>query len=515
MANILSKDNNLITIGKAAEILNISVDTLRRWDKKGIIRSQRINGKDRHYSIQEVEKLKSSKPLTMSQSAQLLKVSQSTLRRLDKKGLIKPEKNKNGERLYSKKVLEDFLHSEYFINKKKAQAEFFEPFREEKEDSKNTKEIGSTSANKILAGHEGKIQRHQLFWSILRSGILFITIFSILIILILTYLWLENPNQAAKYLGYRSKKPPVYGSAGRASGDSVISNSLAMIASYIGQPLYKTISYEIAKRIDPALTEYSPNGEKLIESAYIDINDNIVLLKPVVLESGQLKVVDEKQVKNLNSEYLQGRVPGENVGNLVIFGDDGEISGLKVQDNNLADGSVVGGLGGVILDGSITASDLANSTISDGKLTQITTANKVSGSAIQLAAGSGLVNNSGLSLLTSCSSNQVLSWDGSGWICSASGSSGVSSLNSTTGSLIIAGAGINSVGVSGSTITITGTEADTLATVTGRGSTTTTALTVGDITLSPNKALIVGSYSYDPGSPTRGTIFYYSTSNKL
>jgi hypothetical protein len=62
---------------------------------------------------------------------------------------------------------------------------------------------------------------------------------------------------------------------------------------------------------------------------------------------------------------------------------------------------------------------------------------------------------------------------------------GVSSINSTSGVLTLAGAGINSVSVAGSTITVSGTEADTLATVTGRGASTSTNVTFsGNVNLS-------------------------------
>jgi len=61
-----------------------------------------------------------------------------------------------------------------------------------------------------------------------------------------------------------------------------------------------------------------------------------------------------------------------------------------------------------------------------------------------------------------------------GW---ANASGGVTSVNSLTGALTIAGAGINSISASGTTVTITGTEADTLAAVTARGATTSAAVT--------------------------------------
>lgn len=49
--------NIWLTIGEAAKILRVSVDTLRRWDKNGILVSERNNKKDgyRHYSNEVIE----------------------------------------------------------------------------------------------------------------------------------------------------------------------------------------------------------------------------------------------------------------------------------------------------------------------------------------------------------------------------------------------------------------------------------------------------------------------------
>ena len=78
--------------------------------------------------------------------------------------------------------------------------------------------------------------------------------------------------------------------------------------------------------------------------------------------------------------------------------------------------------------------------------------------SVALSANGGLTDTAGLSLLTSCSSGEILEWNGTAWVCSTvSSSTGVSSLNTLTGGLTIAGGGINSVSVLGTTITVTGT----------------------------------------------------------
>ena len=48
----------LLTIHQAAEILNVHVETLRRWDKSGKLEATRINERgDRRYKPEDLEKL--------------------------------------------------------------------------------------------------------------------------------------------------------------------------------------------------------------------------------------------------------------------------------------------------------------------------------------------------------------------------------------------------------------------------------------------------------------------------
>lgn len=48
---------NLLSIGKAAEYLNISIDTLRRWEKKGKVESFRSPGNHRYFIKEDLDKL--------------------------------------------------------------------------------------------------------------------------------------------------------------------------------------------------------------------------------------------------------------------------------------------------------------------------------------------------------------------------------------------------------------------------------------------------------------------------
>ena len=46
-----------ITAGIAALKLGISVDTIRRWDKKGLIKSFRDERNDRMFSLEEIKRI--------------------------------------------------------------------------------------------------------------------------------------------------------------------------------------------------------------------------------------------------------------------------------------------------------------------------------------------------------------------------------------------------------------------------------------------------------------------------
>lgn len=49
--------NQLLAVSDVAELLNLSVDTIRRWDKKGLIKSQRNHHNHRVFSLDEVQRV--------------------------------------------------------------------------------------------------------------------------------------------------------------------------------------------------------------------------------------------------------------------------------------------------------------------------------------------------------------------------------------------------------------------------------------------------------------------------
>ncbi len=51
------KQKGLLSIGEASEYLGVSIDTLRRWEKRGKIESLRSPGNHRYFSVESLDKL--------------------------------------------------------------------------------------------------------------------------------------------------------------------------------------------------------------------------------------------------------------------------------------------------------------------------------------------------------------------------------------------------------------------------------------------------------------------------
>ncbi|GEM_PF-922311 len=64
----------LIPIGEAAEFLKVSIDTVRRWDKLGILHSTRPGGKIRCFDLEELKKVKFGIKVSTPKTNRLKKV---------------------------------------------------------------------------------------------------------------------------------------------------------------------------------------------------------------------------------------------------------------------------------------------------------------------------------------------------------------------------------------------------------------------------------------------------------
>jgi len=103
--NHTNNNDNLVSVGKAAEILGVSINTLHRWEAAGRITAQRSPGGHRLFLVDELKRLKEDRPLTTGQVAAKLGVSTSTVRRLEKEGRLSAQHDKNGKRLFSQESL--------------------------------------------------------------------------------------------------------------------------------------------------------------------------------------------------------------------------------------------------------------------------------------------------------------------------------------------------------------------------------------------------------------------------
>jgi len=212
MRTNLSKNSKLVSISEAAKILGISIDTIRRWDAKSILHSQRPDGKNRFFSVDELESVKFDQPLPISEVSKQLSISASTLRRLENKGLIQPERNKAGERVYTKKSIQNFLNSEYFLRQKQVEGNILEPLKLEQNQEATESQINQTKHKILGAVQEDmrqQVSKLLLFRKIFYVSGLFLTTTLILLTLIITASFLLFPEYTAKLLGYKYQQKSI------------------------------------------------------------------------------------------------------------------------------------------------------------------------------------------------------------------------------------------------------------------------------------------------------------------
>jgi excisionase family DNA binding protein len=113
-----------VSVSEAAKFLGVSPDTLRNWEASGKLIPARTEGGARRYSPAIlVEYKKSLKPLpktsvgltSVSKAAEELRVSADTIRNWDKKGIIKAERTEGGLRRFTRSEIKR-LQAELNIN---------------------------------------------------------------------------------------------------------------------------------------------------------------------------------------------------------------------------------------------------------------------------------------------------------------------------------------------------------------------------------------------------------------
>lgn len=148
MTKPLHQPKKIVSISEAAQILGVSLDTIRRWDKVGLLHSERPDGKNRYFSVNQLKAFKLNQPLSISEASYELHISPTTLRRLVKKGLIQSSRNTAGERVFPKDALKDFLNSDYYLRRKTSDGV---KEKSGKKALKQTQKVTKTEASRQIA----------------------------------------------------------------------------------------------------------------------------------------------------------------------------------------------------------------------------------------------------------------------------------------------------------------------------------------------------------------------------
>jgi excisionase family DNA binding protein len=419
----------LVSISQAASILNVSIDTVRRWDKNGTLKSSRPDGKNRFFAVKDLEAIKFSQPLTISEASEQLGVSVSTLRRLEKKGLIEPERNGNGERLYDKQALQTFLRSEYFVRQKGVEEEILKPLNGKPDPADAEAPIPKTgndpAVHVLLGEHHLSIADLKRFKKMLTTVLATVAMGFALVVLIITVLFLLFPAGTSKMLGYYHS-----GKGGKQFSLEPQASLLARQArpfSGTALRLVEAVNPDLRKKIAPFQPIQDVN-DVLAPDANGDIISKYTFSFP---DTSYFKVPDQGLIINLNADFVHGKQPGLSAGDLAV---------LPITTNLIKDGAITReklapglSLGG----GSTTVvanSTPGSTTSSSGTITDVIASDGLQGGgnsgAVTLSVklnptASGLESNgSGLSLVRSCAANQILKWNGAGWICAAEAGGG-------------------------------------------------------------------------------------------
>jgi len=387
MEDPLRKSDKLVPISEAAEFLGVSIDTIRRWDKKGTLHATRPNNKDRYFSLEELEQVKYSKPLSISQAAQQLGLSASTLRRLEADGLITPERSKSGERQYTQESIKKFIDSEYFLRQKAVAEEILEPFKPKEDQKPAVKDKKSKEARLervVLASavreQKRKMSKLLIFHRYVYGATTFLVTLFFLFVSIITVLFLLYPEQTGTYFGlYREKPSIITYRAGKPLVLGITDSKEAFLkekgsAARLLTP-FSNVSLELVRliNIDAYNRAVSPRPIEDVNDIFaIDNEGNIITrYKLTFPNTAYLKIPDRDLIPNLNAELLQGRVPGIEPGNLVYLNEEGDLElsgGTLTSEIAVLELEVDSVTSPIIKDGEVKEGDIADGAVVINKL---------------------------------------------------------------------------------------------------------------------------------------------------
>lgn len=185
MTKPLQQPKKIVSISEAAQILGVSLDTIRRWDKTGLLHSKRPDGKNRFFSLAELKDFKLNQPLSISEASYELHISPTTLRRLVKKELIRSSRNAAGERVFHKEAIKDFLNSDYYLRRKTSQSLKEKTVKKTLKTPKQAKRVPEPTSNTKIAQSPIDIQllikktNWQLVSGVFASAVIFMLLTAI------------------------------------------------------------------------------------------------------------------------------------------------------------------------------------------------------------------------------------------------------------------------------------------------------------------------------------------------
>ena len=326
--------------------MGVSVDTVRRWDEKGILHSTRPDGKDRYFSVADLEKVRFSQPLTISEAAQKLDISEVTLRRLEEKGLITPDRDSANNRTYTLKCLENFIKSDYFLRRQEIEDKILSaPETTETKTSDYQNDLKSLSdQHRVLSAeiqkHNDHLDKLNRFRKSVYAALAVAGISLLILTTICTLFFIAYPEKTGRWFGLYSikaeasdtntttnKEGKVLGATYTRPGVND-SNILGKVLQPIGG-----LSLEITKNISP-----DSYNRVVGQQAITDVNDvlgvnannNVVSRYNLTFpDSSYLIIPDTNLIPNLNADYLRGKVPGTEAGNLAYYNEQGKITGAE------------------------------------------------------------------------------------------------------------------------------------------------------------------------------------------
>lgn len=437
-----------VTIGAAARYLGVSVDTIRRWEKDGKLAAHRLDGKNRYFLVSELEQFKKERPLTTSEVAATLKVSQSTVRRLEQQGHLVAARDENGKRLYTAKSTLAYATARQKLKKKlllpaqpptpqasnqnptkrKLIIEVVPPpnYKQERRiirsrkihvtEHKSEKSIANPQTVKIAAPElslkglpdptralqyqrQKQHVRKTAFFTFYRDAdrkhvtASFLT-GSLIAVLVAVLLWPNNGlREVAKNTGLNSASAPAKTSA----GGSVVQKTVPLV-------LPSTFYFQIANT-GLTLNIGTQTGQTLV---------NALVSNPVTsdeIADGTIAVTDL-------SPDLQS----------LLGGNLGKVTNLYTSQVFQTGGSSQHVIAGIGLSGTSSGNDLTLQVNLGGTLQAVTNNLEVKLGGVATtttSSNSGLeASAQGVQLLGGCGVGQVLQWGGSQWSCATTSSGG-------------------------------------------------------------------------------------------